>query len=76
MVKKVLFAVVVLVALVGMPRVNWADELDGDGGGCATDLLDCYNAAAKIENFWYRWAAGVDCELKFTDCTRRMLIGS
>jgi hypothetical protein len=44
--------------------------------GCSTDLLDCYQRAANIESFWYRWAAGLDCELDFVECTRVKLIGS
>jgi hypothetical protein len=43
--------------------------------GCTTDLADCYGRAAAIDSFWYRWAAGIDCELDYTDCVRRRLIG-
>jgi hypothetical protein len=43
--------------------------------GCATDLIDCYERAAAIDSFWYRWAAGLDCELDFVECTRVKLIG-
>lgn len=76
MVKKVLMAVV-LFGVLAMPtpaRAGGMDEGDGDPDACATNLLDCYVAAAKIDSFWYRWAAGFDCELKFTKCTRQMLI--
>jgi len=43
--------------------------------GCTTALADCYLAAAKIDSFWYRWAAGLDCELDFTECVRIKLVG-
>ena len=64
----------VTVALAGSVTSSFAD--DGDGGGCATTLLDCYKEAAKIDNFWYRWAAGIDCELDFVECVRVKLIGT
>ena len=44
--------------------------------GCFTDLADCYQRAANIDSFWYRWAAGLDCELDLVECTRQKLIGS
>jgi hypothetical protein len=43
--------------------------------GCATTLLNCYQEAAKIDSFWYRWAAGIDCELNFIECARVKIIG-
>ena len=43
---------------------------------CATELADCYQRAANIDSFWYRWAAGLDCELDFVECVRIKLIGS
>jgi hypothetical protein len=67
MVKNVVLSVVVLVGLFGMPRPAMA--------GCTTDLADCYGEAAKIDSFWYRWAAGIDCELDYTECVRIKLIG-
>ena len=42
---------------------------------CATGLLDCYQRAAGIDSFWYRWAAGLDCELDFVECARIKIIG-
>lgn len=44
--------------------------------GCNTDLLDCYHQAANIDSFWYRWAAGLDCEFAYVQCAREMLIGA
>jgi len=44
--------------------------------GCTTNLAGCFEAAAKIDSFWYRWAAGLDCELDFVECTRIKLIGA
>jgi hypothetical protein len=43
--------------------------------GCTTDLADCYARAAKVDSFWYRWAAGIDCELEYTDCVRQKIFG-
>ena len=67
MVKKSLLAFVVLAGFAAAPRPALA--------GCTTDLGDCYESAAKIDSFWYRWAAGIDCELNYTDCVRRRLLG-
>ncbi len=47
-----------------------------DGHGCATELGHCWERAAQIESFWYRWAAGLDCELDFIECARIKIIGS
>jgi hypothetical protein len=44
-------------------------------GGCTTTLAECYEAAAKIDNFWYRWAAGLDCELDYAECVRIKVTG-
>ena len=68
MVKKVLFSAFVFIVSTAVPRPASA--------GCATTLADCYVAAAKIDSFWYRWAAGLDCELDFTECVRIKLIGA
>jgi hypothetical protein len=67
MVKKVILALVVFAGFAAAPRPAIA--------GCTTDLADCYEAAAKIDSFWYRWAAGLDCELDYTECVRVKLIG-
>jgi hypothetical protein len=68
MVKKTLFALVVLCGFVAAPRSAIA--------GCTTDLADCYARAASIDSFWYRWAAGLDCELDYTECVRIKLLGA
>jgi hypothetical protein len=68
MVKKIVLALVVFTGAVAVPRQAMA--------GCATTLADCYVAAAKVDGFWYRWAAGLDCELDFVECTREKLIGT
>ncbi|HET7698315.1 MAG TPA: hypothetical protein VFK57_21545 [Vicinamibacterales bacterium] len=66
--KKVLFAALVLAGSVATPQPALA--------GCTTTLADCYTAAAKIDSFWYRWAAGLDCELDYVECVRVKLIGT
>lgn len=68
MVKKVLLTLVVLAGLVAVPRSAMA--------GCTVQLAECYEAAAKIDSFWYRWAAGLDCELDYAECVRIKLIGT
>lgn len=67
MVKKILFAALVLFGLVAVPRPALA--------GCTTELADCYGRAARVDSFWYRWAAGLDCELDYVECAREKLIG-
>jgi hypothetical protein len=67
MVKKTLFAVVVAAGFAAAPRPAIA--------GCTTELADCYGKAARVDSFWYRWASGIDCELDYTDCVRRHIIG-
>lgn len=68
MLKKVLFTAIVLAGLVGAPRPALAVT-------CNRSLLDCYAHASKQDSFWYRWADGLDCELTYTGCVRRALIG-
>jgi hypothetical protein len=68
MVRMILVCVVVLSGLVTMPRLVFA--------GCNGDLLDCYGRAAQIDNFWYRTAAGLDCELDYASCLRLAMIGA
>jgi hypothetical protein len=67
MVRKVLFVMVVLMGFAAVPQPAFA--------GCTVDLFSCYERAAREDSFWYRWAAGIDCELDYTDCVRRRLIG-
>ena len=68
MVRMILLSVIVMSGLVMMPRVVFA--------GCNGDLLDCYGRAAQIDNFWYRTAAGLDCELDYAGCLRQAMIGA
>ena len=67
MVKKILMVMVVAAGCLAAPRPAMA--------GCTTALADCYLAAARIDSFWYRWAAGLDCELDYTECVRIKLVG-
>ena len=68
MVTKILLTALVLVGAVAVPRPAMAS--------CNTAMLQCFEAAAKIDSFWYRWAAGLDCELNYIECTRIKLIGT
>ena len=67
MVKKLLLSAIVLTGFMAVPRTAMA--------GCTIELLDCYGRAARIDNFWYRSAAGLDCELDYAGCVRQRLIG-
>jgi hypothetical protein len=44
--------------------------------GCTSELMECYQRAASIDDFWSRWAAGLDCELDYLECLRITLIAS
>ena len=66
MVKKLVFLAVILMGFAA-PRPASA--------GCTTDLLDCYGRAGRIDSFWYRTAAGLDCELDYTECVRLQVLG-
>ena len=70
MVKRILMTLVVLAGLVAMPSSAVA------ASGCTTTLLDCYGRAAAIDSFWYRTAAGLDCELDYAGCVRVALVGA
>jgi len=68
MVTKVLLTAIVLVGAMAVPRPALA--------GCATTMAACFEAAAKVDSFWYRWAAGLDCELDFAECVRIKVVGA
>lgn len=70
MVSKVLLAAIVMMGFVAAPRPVRAEE----SSHCTTDLYDCYVSAAKIDDFWRRWAAGIDCELDYAGCVRDLLL--
>lgn len=75
MLKKVLLSTIAAIACLALPAAASALEPDAEPEGCATSLLGCYEKASKIDNFWYRWAAGIDCELNFTSCARQRILG-
>ena len=66
---------VVLVPLLLAGLLVLADAKPAHAMPCFTDLANCYVGAAGIEGFWYRWAAGLDCELNFTSCLRQSVLG-
>lgn len=44
--------------------------------GCFMGLKSCYYRVAAAHTDWLDlWLAGMDCELDFTDCVRRAIIG-
>ena len=44
--------------------------------GCFIGLRSCYYRVASASTDMYElWLAGLDCELEFTDCVRRAIIG-
>ena len=42
---------------------------------CFQTLRDCYGRAATRDSYFDMWLAGMDCELAFTDCARRAILG-
>ena len=42
---------------------------------CFQDLRTCYYQASAATDWWSVWMTGLDCELDFTDCARRAIIG-
>ena len=42
---------------------------------CFRELRACYFRSAMADTYWSMWSMGMDCELGFTDCTRRAIIG-
>lgn len=43
--------------------------------GCFMRLKDCFLGAANQSDWLDMWLMGMDCELDFTDCVRRAIIG-
>jgi hypothetical protein len=71
-VKQFVRTVAVLVAAL----VMLGEAKPAQAATCFADLRDCYGmAAARQGGVWDMWAAGLDCELTFTDCARRAIIG-
>lgn len=64
-----------MVPVVLVVLVVFSDAKPAHAAMCFSDLRDCYGRAAVREGFWDMWAAGLDCELTFTDCARRAIIG-
>lgn len=42
---------------------------------CFTSLGNCWVDSARISSFFFRWAAGLDCELGFIGCARLDILG-
>lgn len=63
-------ALLALVAITAYAPAVFADD------GCFTEFGKCMERAAAIDSFWWRWAAGLDCELDLVECTRVKLIGT
>ncbi len=63
-----LVALLMLLGGLALPATARAES------GCTTALLDCYNEAAKIADFWYRTAKGIDCEIDYLGCVRDRLL--
>ena len=65
--KRVVVALFVLAASTGTAQAETT---------CFTDFGHCMERASTVDSFWYRWAAGLDCELQLINCTRQMLVGA
>jgi hypothetical protein len=68
--KWMLLAITAITVFLGDVRSARAME-----SSCNTELLNCYYRAASIDSFWYRWAAGLDCEFAYVECARKTLLG-
>lgn len=66
-----LLGIMAAVFLIGDARAVHASA-----SSCNTDLLNCYTAAARVDSFWYRWAAGLDCEFGYIECARQTIVGA
>lgn len=42
---------------------------------CFMNLRSCYFRAANADTWGSMWLIGLDCELDFTDCARRAIVG-
>ena len=53
-----------------------ADSRPAQAVTCTQSLLSCYAAAGINGQDWLdMWARGLDCELDFSDCARRAVLG-
>jgi hypothetical protein len=62
--------------MAAMMLIGDARTVRAMASSCNTDLLNCYQKAANIDSFWYRWAAGLDCEFSYVECARQTLVGA
>lgn len=42
---------------------------------CLAELRDCFASAAGQDGFWGMWLGGIDCEVGFVECARRVIVG-
>lgn len=62
------------IAMVMALALGWSTPAHAETT-CVRDLASCYQRAAGMGDVWSMWAYGLDCELGFTDCARRAIIG-
>ena len=74
--RKVVMLMFLVLGLSALSSPALAYGQEAEKAGCATELLKCFERAAQIESFWYRMAAGLDCELDFVECARIKIMGS
>lgn len=73
-IRKWLVRVAPIFALAALMFVD-ARPVAAEPASCFEDLSGCYYRAAAREGTFSMWLAGLDCELTFTDCVRRYIIG-
>lgn len=66
--KRMMLALLVVGGSLVLPRPALAQST------CTVTLYDCYASAAKVDDFWRRWAAGLDCEVDYAACLRDALL--
>jgi hypothetical protein len=69
MVKKLLLLALVVSGFTAIPAPARAAV------SCTQDLIGCYAQASQSGSWLDVWAAGMDCELGYAGCVRRVIFG-
>jgi len=70
--KQLLSALPILLALLFVAADSSPARAEAN---CFINLRACYFRAANADTWGTMWLMGLDCELDFTDCVRREVIG-
>ena len=64
----------ILVFLLAISVFGGVRPANAEPANCLTDFMRCMLGAAQQDGFWWRAAAGIDCELNFWKCFREALL--